>query len=336
MKKILVTGGSGFIGTNLIDSLVKDGFLILNLDNNKPLKDVHNQYFKEVDLLNFDKLKKSIIDFSPEILIHLAAITDLNGEDLDYYAANIKGTQNIIDIAQLVPSLKKIIYTSSMYVCRPGFIPPDYDTYNPHTVYGESKAKMELLIKDIKNAHYEWIIIRPTSIWGPWFNIPYIDFFNVVYQKKYFDFGKACTKTYGYIGNTVFQIKKLIDTPGLNGKTYYLGDMPPIQISEWANEISIAFGKGKIKSIPYLLLKGVALAGDVLKKIGIKFPMTSFRLSNMTTDNILPLENLYVIAGEPPHSRKEGVAKTINWLVEDRNYIVEKRSQPTATPNFHP
>ncbi|MBA4057391.1 MAG: NAD(P)-dependent oxidoreductase, partial [Marivirga sp.] len=55
-------------------------------------------------------------------------------------------------------------------------------------------------------------------------------------------------------------------------------------------------------------------------KLGIKFPITSFRLSNMTTNNILPLRDLYAITGSTPVSRLDGVKKTISWLVRHKGY----------------
>lgn len=321
-KKYLVTGGSGFIGTNLIDSLVINGFVILNLDIVKPSNKNQEQYWKCVDILNYSILSKEIMDFAPDVIIHLAAVTDLNGETLKYYDANISGTKNLIEICSKLTSVKKVIFTSSMYVCKPGFIPADYDTYKPHTVYGESKVKTETLVKSIGKSHYDWVIIRPTSIWGPWFNIPYIDFFNVVYRKKYFDFGKACTKTYGYVGNTVFQIQKLIDAKNVHGKTFYLGDDPAIQITEWANEISHCMSKGPIKTIPFPLIKGAAIIGDLLSKLRLKFPITSFRLNNMTTNNILPLDDLNNVVGKTPFTRLEGVKSTIKWLQEYKGYKI--------------
>lgn len=322
MKKIAITGGSGFIGTNLIESLLKDGFDLLNLDISKPVIKNHELLWKKVDILDINLLRDELFKFQPEIIVHLAAVTDLEGDSLDYYKANIEGTQHIITVAAQLPSLQKVIYTSSMYVCKPGIIPADYDTYAPHTVYGESKVKGELLVKAIKTANYDRIIIRPTSIWGPWFKAPYIDFFNIVAQGKYFDFGKACTKTYGYVENTVFQIRKIMDTAGLDKKIFYLGDLPATQISEWANEISIAMGKGPIKKIPFVLLKLAALTGDVLTVLKIKFPISSFRLSNMTTNNILPLDDIFKIAGKPPVNRLDGVKDTLTWMQSSKENFV--------------
>jgi nucleoside-diphosphate-sugar epimerase len=320
MEKILITGGSGFIGTNLVQNLLDDGIETLNLDQSAPLDPAHSPYYKKVDLLDQPLLAQLIEDFNPTIIVHLAAVTDIIGTTAEHYLPNTQGTQNIIDIAAKLPNLKKVVYTSSMYVCKPGFIPKDYDTYAPHTTYGESKVAGEKLVKAIKEVKYDWVIVRPTSIWGPWFNIPYIDFFNIVYQKKYFDFGKACTKSYGYVGNTVYQLRKIMAADDINKQTFYLGDLPAIQISEWANEISIEMKKGPIKKVPFFVLKTAALVGDVLKVMNLKFPMTSFRLSNMTTDNVLPVDNTMELTGKLPYTRIEGVRKTLKWMSDKKGY----------------
>lgn len=325
MLKVLITGGSGFIGTNLIESLIQDNVQILNVDMAKPVVESHESYWKQADILDCKSLEDIITQFNPEIIVHLAAVTDLDGKTLSYYRTNFEGTKNIIDIAAKLPSLRKVIYTSSMYVCKPGFIPSDHDTYKPHTLYGESKVKGEQLVKAITNPNYNWIIVRPTSIWGPWFKIPYIDFFDIVYKGKYVNFGKTCTKTYGYIGNTVFQLRQLISAEGVHERTFYLGDRPAIPISEWANEISVGMGKGKIRSVPFALIKGIAIAGDILGSLKIKFPMTSFRLTNMTTNNVLPLDDIYQVAGELPFTRLEGVYNTLKWLKYHRGYNIKMK-----------
>ncbi|MCC9167212.1 NAD-dependent epimerase/dehydratase family protein [Pontibacter harenae] len=330
MTRLLVTGGSGFIGTNLVEQLVKKGYEVLNIDTARPLNEVHFQYWSQIDILDFDSLQSKIQEFNPEIIVHLAAVTDLNGKNLEYYKANTEGTKNIIEISNKLPLLKKVIFTSSMYVCKPGYIPQNYNDYKPHTLYGESKVEGEKIVKAVKDTHYSWTIVRPTSIWGPWFNIPYIDFFNIVYQGKYFDFGNTCTKTYGFVDNTVYQIEKIIAADHLHGKTFYLGDYTPIQISEWANEISLEMGKGPIKRIPFFLIQGAAWIGDVLSKMNLKFPISSFRLTNMTTNNVLPLNDLFEVTGTLPVNRHEGVRNTIEWLVDVKGYKIRNSKGEVA------
>lgn len=100
---------------------------------------------------------------------------------------------------------------------------------------------------------------------------------------SFFQIGKvSTTKTYGYIGNVVYQIDQLLhaDTRDSDNKVFYLGDLPAYNIEEWANQIA-AESSSHIVRMPYFLIKSAALVGDFLKIFGIHFPMTSFRLKNM-------------------------------------------------------
>jgi nucleoside-diphosphate-sugar epimerase len=97
-----------------------------------------------------------------------------------------------------------------MLVSKVGYQPKhDYD-YNPSTIYGESKVITEELIR-VNSLPYEWAILRPTSIWGPWFGEPYRNFFDMMISKKYFHIGdRGCTKTYGFVENAVYQIDSIL------------------------------------------------------------------------------------------------------------------------------
>lgn len=317
MNKILITGGSGFIGTNLIDVLSSDSSIdILNIDIKPPKIESQKKYWKYIDIIDKDTLKATIIEFQPNFVIHLAARTDLNGNHLEEYSSNTLGVSNLIESLNELKSLERVIFTSSMYVCQPGYIPKDFEDYKPHTLYGESKVMTEKIIKENNPQNYSWCITRPTSIWGPWFGEPYANFFHIVMSHKYFHMGKrACTKTYGYIGNTVYQIECLLNAPKeqIHQKVFYLGDWPPYDISEWANEIAKYMGI-RIPHIPFFLFRIAGWGGDILKAIGIKFPMTSFRLKNMTTNNVHDLSLIKEIAPNLPVSRKEGVKITVEWI----------------------
>jgi len=314
-EKILFTGGSGFIGTNLLDFYLSEGNELLNIDFNKPKRKSHLDYWRNVDITNYNELYNVIKDFNPDIVFHLAARTDLNGKNLTDYDTNSIGTQNLIKILNQTSSVKRVIFTSSMLVCKPGYIPNHQSDYAPSTIYGESKVLMEQIIRESSH-NYEWAIVRPTSIWGPWFGIPYRTFFDMVVNKKYFHIGsKSCTKTYGFIENLVYQIDSILNASveKVKGNVFYLGDYEPTNIHNWAEEIGSELGI-KIITIPYPLLKIAAFGGDVLKTLGVNFPLTSFRLKNMTTNNVLDLSNTKEIAPNLPFTRAEGIRKTLNWL----------------------
>ena len=314
--KILVTGGSGFIGTNLISYLTQFEFNeILSFDIAEPKIELHRNIWEKIDLRDKAYLSKSIIRFQPDYVIHLGARTDLNGTSLKDYNANIDGVSNLLEALEGVSNLKRVIFASSMYVCEPGYMPKSFDDYAPHTLYGESKVETEKIIKS-RNPKYTWTIIRPTSIWGPWFGEPYNRFFHIVLSHMYFHMGKrACKKTYGYIDNAIYQIMSILnaDKEKVNKKVFYIGDYEPYPITDWANEIA-AIEKIHIPKVPFWCFKVAGWTGDLLKKVGINFPMTSFRLHNMTTDNVHNLNPIKEIAPNLPVSRIEGTKITLDWI----------------------
>lgn len=316
MTKILITGGSGFIGTNLINHLLNmKNYTILSIDKEEPKIKTHHSFWRKIDICDSISVNQIIHEFQPDYVIHLAARTDLRGKELNDYSANTDGVTNLLNALENTPSIKRVIFTSSMYVCEPGYIPKDFEDYAPHTLYGESKVGTEKRIKE-RNPQYTWSIIRPTSIWGPWFGEPYDKFFRIVLNRMYFHMGKrACKKTYGYIDNAIYQIMCILNAPEnkVMRKVFYIGDYEPYDITEWADEIAQCAGI-KIPNIPYSLFVIAGWFGDFLKKIGITFPMTSFRLKNMTTNNIHNLGPIKEIAPNLPTSRQEGNIHTINWI----------------------
>ncbi len=316
MTRILITGGSGFIGTNLINQLQNnENFELLSIDIKVPKVNSHKKNWKQVNIYDANSLLKTIKEFQPDYVIHLAARTDLRGKELSDYDANMGGVSNLLDALEQVPNLKRAIFASSMYVCEPGYMPKDFEDYAPHTLYGESKVETEKRIKE-RNPKYTWAIIRPTSIWGPWFGEPYDKFFRIVLNRMYFHMGKrACKKTYGYIDNAIYQIMSILQAPEekVMRKVFYLGDYEPYDITEWADEIAKCVGT-KIPNIPYFLFVMAGWFGDLLKLFGITFPMTSFRLKNMTTNNVHNLDPIKELAPNLPVSRQEGNKRTIEWI----------------------
>ena len=302
--------------TNLVAELLqKNRYKLLNIDKEKPKISEHESVWKQIDLCDKEALSITIKNFSPDYVIHLAARTDLNGKELMDYDANMAGVSNLLDILESIPNLKRAIFASSMYVCEPGYVPKNFEDYAPHTLYGESKVETEKRIKS-RNPAYTWSIIRPTSIWGPWFGEPYNKFFHIVLKRMYFHMGKrACKKTYGYIDNAIYQILSILKAPEdkVMRKVFYLGDYEPYDITSWADEIA-SCANIKIPRIPYSFFVLAGWFGDVLKRLGITFPMTSFRLHNMTTDNIQDLSFIQEIAPDLPVKRLDGTKCTLDWI----------------------
>lgn len=84
---------------------------------------------------------------------------------------------------------------------------------------------------------------------------------------------RACKNTYGYIENIVYQIDQLVLAPTeeIHKKVFYLGDYEPYDISAWADKIAELCHL----KIPFVIFQIAAIFGDIFKKKGIRFPMTS-------------------------------------------------------------
>lgn len=316
--KILITGGSGFIGTNLIEFYLNlKSFELLNIDIKAPQNAQHSSLWVNVDVRDFASVKNQVILFKPDFVIHLAAQTDLNQNvNIEYYNTNILGVENILEAVKVI-DLKRIIIASSMLVNKVGYSFKDFDDYNPDTIYGESKKITELITKKY---NLNWTLVRPTSIWGPWFSVPYFNFFNYVISGFYFTVStnKSAIKTYGYVKNTCEQIDKLLmaDFEFVNHKTFFLGDNPPLNISNWADKISlIVHNRRVIKIHKFVFLLG-SLIGQFFIFIGWKnFPLSYFRFKNMTTNNVIDLSRTINITGETSCDKMDlQIEETLKWI----------------------
>jgi len=159
-KKILITGGSGYIGSCLY-SLLKKKFNIFILDKDKK-KDWQiipkNKYFK-CNLINLKKADKIISQIKPNTIIHLASLSTVNEKlkKRDYYQNNVVATKNIIKIIKK-NRIRNIIYssTASVYDYKKQKI-NEKSKLNPISKYGKTKLLSE---KVIQRSGLNYIIFR--------------------------------------------------------------------------------------------------------------------------------------------------------------------------------
>ena len=239
--KVLITGGSGFIGTNLMAFYLSRGAEISNLDITTPQNPEHERYCKQVDLLDRERLRDEIHAFSPTHIFHMAARTDLDEtRDINGYAANIQGVANLLATTKGLPGLERVIFASSLLVCKNGYQPQSETDYCPNTLYGESKVLAEKIVREAEDIPCPWVLVRPTFIWGPWFGPPYREFFLTIAKGLYVHPGNICiNQSLGFVGNTVYQLHKLMEAPveKVHRKTFYLADYPPANMRLWADLI---------------------------------------------------------------------------------------------------
>lgn len=314
--RILITGGSGFIGTNLVGAYRAAGVTVRNADVAPPRNAGESDVWSRADITGLEELQEVFLDVRPTHVFHLAARTDLDGRELSDYAANTRGVANLLTVlAQAPDPVERVVVASSRLVCRIGYQPTSDEDYCPTTAYGASKVETERLVRG--TADLPWVLVRPTSIWGPWFDAPYRDFFLSVARRRYVHpAGKRIHKSFGFVGNATWQLHKLMTAPGpqVLGRTLYLADDPPIEVRDFADRISAAFGHRRMRAAPLPVLKGLAWAGDMLERTGRRAPLTSFRLANLLAPMVYDLAALTAASGSPPFDLDTGVARTVDWM----------------------
>jgi len=324
--RFAVTGGSGFIGTNFMEWALSSEHTVINFDIRPPKILEHQEKWKFVDIRDLKKFNDALVEFNPTHIIHLAAATGVDVKDFSFFDANTKGVENLVKATENILSLERIVFTSSLLVCPNGYVPSSDTEYDPPNLYGKSKVIGEKLVRDSK-MHCSWVIVRPTSVWGPWFEHSYRTFFRLVDRGLYVQPGtRPIVKPLTFVGNTVQMMQKLLLHPdaSVNSETYYLGDYPEHSIQEWADLIREKIGKGKTPVFPIPFLRFMAMTGDLLQKLGwAEPPITNFRLNNMLTGSHYPVEKIEAVVGSLPFTFEEAVFETLSWMYE-QNLILHK------------
>jgi dTDP-glucose 4,6-dehydratase len=181
MKTIIVTGGLGFIGSNLIKSLNKRNYFIINIDKvtysanyNNISKNIQNYKFYKNDIANKIFFQEILNKYKPSIIFNLAAETHVDrsiDSPKNFIKSNILGIFNILESIKNHKKKIKLIQISTDEVygdIRKNHKSKENDSYNPSSPYSASKASADLLIKSyIRTYNINAIITNCCNNYGP-------------------------------------------------------------------------------------------------------------------------------------------------------------------------
>ncbi len=261
---ILVTGCAGFIGSNLVDKLLKEKYTVLGVDN---LNDYYSPKIKSNNLKEalknrrFTFLKGSILDHNfvtnlftknkIDIVIHLAARAGVRPSifnPLIYAEENKLGTLVLLDAA-VKNKIKNFIFASSSSVYGNTAQIPFVENDACLTIvspYGASKRSAEYFIETAyKNFGLKSTILRLFTVYGPRGRpdmAPYIFTKAVLDGKPIIQFGSGTSRDYTYIDDIIDGILKTIKV-GLSFETINLGGDMPVGISDFIKSVERASGK---------------------------------------------------------------------------------------------
>ena len=173
MKKMLVTGGAGFIGSHLVDRLVEEGYKVIVADDlsRGRLENVNAKAdFKKTDITS-KKFPELIKKIRPDVIFHFAAqssITKSIKNPKEDIAINILATQDLLDGAKET-KLGKVIFASSASVYAQSAKQPIEEEYpkGPLSLYGVSKLCSEYLLSNYRKIHgLSYASLRFANVYG--------------------------------------------------------------------------------------------------------------------------------------------------------------------------
>lgn len=311
--KILVTGGSGFIGTRLVGELLKAGLHVTIFDKKESTK--YPEFVIIGDVRDKDALIKAVAGH--DVIYHLAAehADDVRPISL-YYDVNVGGAKNLIAVANNA-GINKIIFTSSVAVYPLNVGEPDEDSHvAPFNEYGKSKYAAEQVFTEwaSEDASRSLTIVRPCVIFGENNRGNVYNLLSQICKKKFIMIGAGGNKkSMGYVGNIVEFLTFSLDFgPGFILFNY--ADKPDLTTNELIGIAKNAFGINGDSElrIPYAIGLLGGLVFDLLANIrGRSFPISSIRIKKFCADTTISTNHLSETGFKPPYTLKQALEQTI-------------------------
>jgi dTDP-glucose 4,6-dehydratase len=324
MIKFIITGGSGFIGTNFVNFLLEKNYFVINIDkhtyssNKSNNKNKKNYRFYKADINNVKKVSKLIYKYKPEAIFNLAAETHVDrsiDSPKNFIFSNILGVYNLLEVLRKYNKKNnkiKLIHisTDEVYgdINNVNLRSDEKYPYNPSSPYSATKASADHLVQSYARTYKMPVVISNCcNNYGPYQFpeklIPKI-ISNIMNNKELPVYGKGTnSREWIYVRDHCEALLQLY-FKGKNGHSYNVGSGKNLRNIDLIKKIIKLFKKRKI---------------EVNKNVKIKFvkdrPGHDFRYAldskKITKD----------IKWKCKMNIDGGLLKTINWYLENKKFL---------------
>lgn len=322
--KILVTGGTGFIGQYFIPLLINEGYEVRLL-----VRDKENAIAKFGESCEYfigdvtDKQSLKGCCENVEVVFHLVA---KSGNQLptkenfeEFRRVNVGGTKNILDECK---NIKKFIYVSS--TAAMGIVKDcpisEGSKCSPYLPYQITKYETEELIRAQCKEEFPGIIVRPTKVYGIGEkDYSYLTLAKICKMGHFFKIGNGHNYTSNvYVTDFTQALLKLVKN-GVIGETYIISSEQSIDFVQSGKIIAEVLGK-KIKLIRIptkLMILAASIEEKILTTLHLKPIVTKRNIEMIIHDRIYDISKAKDEIGyEPQVSMEEGIRIVVNWYLE--------------------
>ncbi len=317
--KVFVTGATGFIGSFLVEALIRKGYdvtcLVRNTSDLKWLSHLRLQYL-QADLDNGASYADKLGEF--QYIFHLAGLTKADSTK-DYYHANAVCTQKLVTAAaKMNPSLKRFLHVSSLAAAGPSIDgrPLIEDApASPVSVYGKSKLEGEKAVLACRGM-MPVTIVRPPAVYGPRDTDFYLVFKAV--QNRLFPYWGKSSYSLIYVEDLVQGMILAAEKEAAADKTYYLADSRIYTNDDILSAMSATLGRKAFRlRLPRSILPVLAVLLKKIREKGIINPdkIEEIRYPHWTCD---PARSMTELGFQAETSLGEGFKKTADWYRKEK------------------
>ena len=330
MKRILITGASGFIGSFIVEEALRQGmetWAAVRSSSSRAYLNDQRINFIELDLSDEQRLTEQLKDHQFDYVVHAAGVTKCINKD-DFRRVNTEGTRHLVAaLRALRMPIERFVFLSSLSVMgaireqQPYTEIREDDTPQPNTAYGKSKLEAEETLKARSEEQFPYVILRPTGVYGPREK----DYFIMAKSiKGHSDFAvgyKPQDITFVYVKDVVQAVFLALDH-GKTGSAYFLSDGKVYRSATFSNLIRRELGNPWWIRItaPIWILRIVTAVGDIIGRMSGKAIALNndkyhiLRQRNWRCDIQPAIDEL---GYKPQYDLERGVRETIAWYKKE-------------------
>ncbi|MDQ7020865.1 MAG: NAD(P)-dependent oxidoreductase [Candidatus Dojkabacteria bacterium] len=320
MKRILLTGGSDFIGSHILRSLVKEGYFVRVFDvkENSANKNIKNYEYFEGDITSDISINHALENI--DIVLHLAAIVS-SSSSKTYFRINSEGTNKLARASE-AHNIERFVFISSMSAAGPSKDNKNNETSEckPANYYGQSKLKAEEYLKETSNLDY--VILRPSAVYGPgaYDTIPLFKLMDANIDINFL--GHSPKFKMVYIDDFVRAVITAIKSDNVSKKTYFIAHPEIIDDVKISKVLKLAFEKRFMFPIfvPKFLIKFLGCMGNLSSKtLKINPFINSDKVKDLLGDWVYSSKSFINDTDfQYKIGYKVGMKRTVRWYKEDR------------------
>jgi nucleoside-diphosphate-sugar epimerase len=316
LKRILITGANGFVGSYLSRFLQKAGYEVTALVC--PTADCALLHPETKSLkCDFEHSQLQEILASQDVIIHCAALVRALCWD-DYYQANVALTAQLLALYNQLAKPAHFIYLSSQAaagMAAPGQLKTETDACLPITDYGRSKRLAEHHI--MQHSKKPWSIIRPTSVYGPG-DKDFLLYFKLVNRHLALTVGPDKKQlSFIYVEELANLIQRVIETPQAQNEIFFAADGKTYRHADLVHALQQAIPNWSISfRIPDTCMKPVALVAEINGRIRKKPPVLSLQKSReIAGENwtVSIAKATRILGFKPQPDLERHICETLHW-----------------------